>query len=394
LPVGAQSLGSGPAEAPPAGFSGGQYVDSQGCVFLRAGVGNETRWVRRIGADRRPICGQTPTRTTMARARGAIETADAAPAAAGSRPAPAAGAPMPTVAATATGQPPRAEGAARPRSTVPASSYAAPRVANPARPAVAAAAPAAAPAPARPVAAAPRAPAAATRTVTPGCPERAPVGERYRLTDGRTVLVCTVPGVRISGSRPGDPPVMPAHVGGGARSDAPRAGDPRAPATHVPRGYRLAWKDDRLNPHRGPRSAQGNQQMFAIWNDRVPQDLRDEAPRRGVAAVSAKAPTVARPARASQPAARTSAATPARAPAPAAAGGRLIQVGSYADPGNARRAVARLQSLGLPVQVGAGRIGGKPVQVVRAGPFADAGAAQAALRAARAAGYRDAFLRN
>jgi hypothetical protein len=49
--------------------------------------------------------------------------------------------------------------------------------------------------------------------------------------------------------------------------------------------------------------------------------------------------------------------------------------------------------LGLPAATGPGRIRGTPVQVVRAGPFATPAEAQAALAAARAAGFRDAFVR-
>ena len=52
-----------------------------------------------------------------------------------------------------------------------------------------------------------------------------------------------------------------------------------------------------------------------------------------------------------------------------------------------------LQAMGLPVRVAKLARGGKPLQVVMAGPFASDGQAGAALTAARKAGFRDAFLR-
>ncbi|MGI9388826.1 MAG: hypothetical protein ACR2O1_02115 [Boseongicola sp.] len=40
--------------------------------------------------------------------------------------------------------------------------------------------------------------------------------------------------------------------------------------TVVPKGYRKVWDDDRLNTHRGPRTAQGDAAMARIWSNKVP----------------------------------------------------------------------------------------------------------------------------
>jgi hypothetical protein len=281
---------------------------------------------------------------------------------------------------------------------VPAASYAAPRAVSGSPPPTVFPGPAATPSETIYRAPPPRtAPVAVAEVqgVTAGCPANAPVGEYFMLTDGRRALVCTTPGVHITGARPGDPPGAASraprtsgtqHAPGARYAPAARqaagthapvthapvthAPGTRAPATVVPQGYRLAWTDDRLNPQRGPRTAEGNARMAQVWTNEVPQQLQAEAPaRQRVAAVSTRSRQAA------------------------AGAGRFVQVGSYGVDANARRAVAQLHAMGLPAQVVNARIGGKPVQVVRAGPFAP-GEAQRALHAARAAGYRDAFLRH
>ena len=41
-------------------------------------------------------------------------------------------------------------------------------------------------------------------------------------------------------------------------------------AAGIPKGYRKVWKDDRLNPNRGPRTAEGNAAMARVWSNKVP----------------------------------------------------------------------------------------------------------------------------
>jgi hypothetical protein len=372
----AQAQGRAPAEMPPPGFAGQQYVDSRGCVFIRAGHGGQVNWVARIDGTRKPICGQTPSAVKMNAARREL----AAPSPAPAPPAPAVVAAAPAPAAPAPAPAPRAA-----RSSVPVASYVPPPVTYGApsplrpqpqapRPVVAAPAPVAPAAPA-PVAAAPAAPISRTA----GCPDYAPVGQVYPLHRGGSLLVCASGPHRLTGLRPGDvermaqiPPAPSTGYHAAPWGKAKPARVAEADLMTPPPGYKPAWRDDRLNPNRARGTAQGDQQMRQIWTDKVPQQLTHPAhaqPRK--AAVSSKAMPVAQ----------------------GASGARFVQVGSFGVPENAARAAQRLQALGLPVQVSRGAIKGKPVQVVKAGPFTAPGQAEAALRAARSAGFGDAILR-
>ncbi len=73
IPLLAQDQSQQPAELPPATYTANQYVDSNGCVFVRVGVDGNTAWVPRAAGDNSLVCGFEPslngTSTTEAIAR-------------------------------------------------------------------------------------------------------------------------------------------------------------------------------------------------------------------------------------------------------------------------------------------------------------------------------------
>jgi len=411
----AEAQGRPPANLPPAGFAGQQWVDSRGCLYIRAGHGGQVNWVARIDNARKPICGQTPTAQTMAASRAALatEAAEPAPAAApAARPGPVAAAPRPAAPRAAAPRgavaqadympPPVSYGAPTPLargaapapaltgapgptvfSSAPSAPAPVPSAASAYRPAAGAhvaAAPSPAPAPtvfggSSPAPAAPRQaaayhpqPAISASRVT-GCPDFAPHGQIYHLRRGGTTLLCASAPHRIANLSPAQAEAHATRAQAAKGTHAPAMANLDAP----PPGYKPAWRDDRLNPNRARGTAQGQAQMAQVWTNEVPQQLQPgqpgHTPRK--ATVSSKG----------------------QAPKATVAGARFVQVGSFGVPANADRAASKLRAMGLPVQVSRSQIKGKPVQVVRAGPFASADQAGAALSAARRAGFGDAILR-
>lgn len=364
-PISAQSVRAlgGPAEMPPATFQGQQYVDSRGCVFMRAGVGGKTTWVARIGQDRRPICDAV----SMAEAKARLDAPQLASQTQSQivmLPEPkAAGKPMATVASKMQAK--RQIGLQAPvvvpgLNTTAASSLALPFTAT--VPSV-------------------------SRNLR--CPAKAPVLARMAMRSGGTVLVCT----RGDGTATGWVSAgYPAGVGGtllnaqgdqvaanrqqnrsiaGANVQTVIAGVPiLAPQTEQ-RQYVAAWKDDRLNPLRGQGTAQGWAMQAQVWTQKAPARL----------VVTTAAKNADAEPRLSQSTMSGDQAS------------RYVQVGTFGNANNVANVVGALAAMGLPVAKSRMTKSGRELVIVLAGPFGSSQAAQSALGMARQAGFGDAFIR-
>lgn len=306
----------GPAEIPPASFTGNQYIDSKGCVFLRAEFAGQTSWAARLGRDRKPVCGYDPTVIVAEK-----------PAAPAAEPAPA-----------ATSEPAAAKPAAAPVATTAAAT-------KPAAPA----APKKQKRKAAPVAAKPSTLAlVATREVgrdATYCPSRAKDAQRYLLSDGKRVTRCANGDDEAVGF------INSLGVPGLVVSDrAPTARETRL-ATQAEQGsYRVTWVRGDLSPEGEAAFAAGASGSVIV---------EDGVPGRPVMVNAAPVATGAGP---------------------------YVQIGAFADPANAERALRKLNSLGLPASVGVGSL-----KVVLAGPFGSAAEVSNALALLRQNGYRDAF---
>lgn len=349
VPVQAQSSRA-PAEVPPASYAQSQYVDSNGCVFVRAGFNGTTTWVPRYGDDRRPMCGFEPSVQA-----GAAAVAQASPA----MPAPApvtVRAPVATVRAAPVA--PRQVMATAPTSRQP---YSVPPEAS--RPTVRA-----------------QAPAARVYQAQAGS-----LDTRWSFYDRTGPSPCTnySPHSQMYAVPSPARPDLPLRCGPQALhpADALRQQSPRG-------GVWEPWNG--VNPYPGP-----NNNVYMLpppYAPRWPEPYLSGASYQRPAASTIRTP------RATVSTMGTTASVSAAQPRANLMGGQMsngqfVQVGTYAERTNVRAAIGRLQAQGLPVATGSTSNGGRPLQVVLAGPFTSQAELNAALNRARAIGYTDAFVR-
>ncbi len=316
-----------PAEFPPASFKGKQYVDSRGCIYIRAGIDGNTTWVPRVNRSRNQVCGAQPTLSgqVATAAAAAAKPAEApvqitfepaAQTAAAAAPAPKPKAlPKPTPVnvrqpAAAPKPKPRVVAKAAPRPAPAPRPVARRKVVTAPKPVVITPTPAPAPKVAAPVKAAP---VPVRRQAA--CSGASALSSQYINSGARTAVRCgpqAVPVRRAAAAQPAPRRVQaqpqvrrvpaqtqatavrrPAQV---ATARTGLTGQTRVVPRHVytdrlntqfapvPKGYRRVWEDDRLNPRRAEQSLNGHARTTLLWTSTVPRRLINQTNGRDVTA--------------------------------------------------------------------------------------------------------------
>lgn len=371
-----------PAEFPPASFNGTQYVDSRGCVYVRAGIDGNVTWVPRVNRQRQLICGQTPSLSAEAAAAARVTPSQSA------RTTPEQITIAPSSAETVTTGQPAQRPTVRTTQTTPTPPRQPTQRVVVRRPAQAAA----------PV-------TQTTRTSATQAPPVRPVASQGTARRGSVVTAR-----REEKEFGPETRVVPLHVYNNRLAQRP---------ARLPKGYRPIWEDDRLNPRRAEQSLNGIAQTRLVWTRTVPRRLMDRQTGRDVTAtvplvypyvdvatqerdlgtvtlIRRDGQIVKRVQRKSRAKARQPVASTRSASRPApkqAVTGRYVQVGMFGVPANAQAAAQRIARAGLPARIGNIKRGSRSYQIVLAGPFGSSSDLSKGLQRSRAVGFSDAFVR-
>jgi cell division septation protein DedD len=402
LAIGIMSLGvqansqtlradNGPAEIPPKSFKGTQYIDSKGCVYIKAGYGTRITWVPRVNRSRKVFCN---SRNKPSLNSAQLALASDAPTTRVIKPV-AKPKVVPVQTAAVVPKPksiPRKKktktklfgtglfsGGTRAKSVPVATTQRTATIASPATSHTQV----------RGIRFGPQRdhPADIIRQTAPAING----GNGYKVVATTTPHPTRVKSVRGSSLtsrranrlaiRKGPQAVHPADA---IRSYAAANGSSQVAVT---RGV------DPIHSHTvyptvitADVTARGDAQMEMVWTNTVPRKLIKKVRAKEVAvartySTSTKTPTIVRSRT------RTNAVTPKSATTTA----RYVQIGTFGNPTNVSRTIARFQAGGFPIRTRAIKNKGRSLNVVYLGPFTSTGELKNAMRTARKAGFKDAI---
>lgn len=375
-----------PAELPPSSYTGKQYVDSKGCVWIRAGSGVSVTWIPRVTRERVQICKAQPT--AVARTAATPVATPAPVKLVPAKPVPVVKTPVPVVVAK--------------------------------------------PAPTKVVIAPTPAPVAKTVTRAPvaqktsACPNRSALSQRYTNYGQHGPVRCgpqaDSPVGTVIRTAPSGPKTTGTKIGTGVF-------EPVSANPVMPDGYRPVWTDGRLNLHR-PQPAQPKTVHVLQWTDYAPYRLIDTTTGKDVTAaypqlrypytdyalqqahlrarrmVTPKTQPAATPVYTPLPnvAPVTDPASPARMSSKTdpvgdkvavkvGKGHTHVQAGAFADPAARDQAIARLRASGLPAKAATLKRGDKTLHLALVGPFGSSQTLAQALLQVRTAGFGGATTR-